>query len=621
MTESEMSHRWSIAEPSPPGVEVGRSELPGISRSVEQLLDLRRTGVVMTPDPNRPEEAWGVLNPASARSRDGELYLFPRVVAAGNYSRIAMTAVQFNLAGDPTSVERLGLVLEPQEPYELAGPGAGGVEDPRITFIPLLDSYIMTYVGLGPDRPHIALAASRDLHTWDRLGLLHFDVTNGVDFNRCDNKDCVIFPLPVTDPEGRAAFAILHRPMYRVAHADGTDEWQVPAGVTDRRPSIWISYAPLDRVKGDLQELTHVSSHQLLAQPIGNWEHHHIGSGAPPILSEEGWLLYYHGVIGLTSAGLQAAPGSLAYQSGVMLLDRDDPRRVLYRSSQPVLRPEEPGELQGIVPNVVFPTAVDVRDHRIDVYYGAADERIAVATTRLAASVLLAPSAPPGIAVLHQGVGPLRPAGQQYGHRAQGDVPPVGGVIRDGQDLDDVARSAGHAALVGETLDQPSSRPDRVHRPYGHILFALDGSSFAERVLASVEPLAEKFGSRITLLQALTPVQVPVMAEASAPATRAELPATDAARGADDIRRDAVAYLSAVQRHLEALGLSVESEYPVGPASDVILRRARELGVDLIALTTHGRTGVDRMLLGSVAEAVVRRAPCPVLLVRVQTGY
>lgn len=53
MTESEMSHRWSIAEPLPPGVEVGRSELPGMSRSVEQLLDLRRTGIVMTPDPNQ----------------------------------------------------------------------------------------------------------------------------------------------------------------------------------------------------------------------------------------------------------------------------------------------------------------------------------------------------------------------------------------------------------------------------------------------------------------------------------------------------------------------------------------------------------------------------------------
>src|SRR5262245_52279780 len=74
---------------------------------------LRRLGVLMQPDANDPREAWGVLNPAAARGRDGELYLFARVVAAGNYSRVGLARVQFNAAGDPTGVERLGFALEP----------------------------------------------------------------------------------------------------------------------------------------------------------------------------------------------------------------------------------------------------------------------------------------------------------------------------------------------------------------------------------------------------------------------------------------------------------------------------------------------------------------------------
>src|SRR5690348_12516503 len=140
----------SAAAPAPLGIAAGRPEHPPVPRSVEQMLDLQRIGTLMTPDRDRPEEAWGVLNPASARSRDDELYLFPRVVAAGNYSRIAIAKVSFDTAGNPTGVERLALALEPRESYEFAAPGAGGVEDPRISYLPLLDSYIMTYTALGP---------------------------------------------------------------------------------------------------------------------------------------------------------------------------------------------------------------------------------------------------------------------------------------------------------------------------------------------------------------------------------------------------------------------------------------------------------------------------------------
>jgi hypothetical protein len=72
---------------------------------------LRRLGILMEPEPGYPLEVEGVLNPAAARGPDGELYLFPRLVAKGNYSRIGIARVRFNEAGDPVGVERLGIAL------------------------------------------------------------------------------------------------------------------------------------------------------------------------------------------------------------------------------------------------------------------------------------------------------------------------------------------------------------------------------------------------------------------------------------------------------------------------------------------------------------------------------
>jgi hypothetical protein len=94
-------------------------------------FQLQRLGQIM--EPVGPLEAEGVLNPAAARGPDGELYLFPRLVAAGNYSRIGIARVLFNGAGDPCGVERLGIALEPDADYERGPDGSG--EDPRISFV------------------------------------------------------------------------------------------------------------------------------------------------------------------------------------------------------------------------------------------------------------------------------------------------------------------------------------------------------------------------------------------------------------------------------------------------------------------------------------------------------
>jgi predicted GH43/DUF377 family glycosyl hydrolase len=140
---------------------------------------MERLGVVMEPDPDDPREAWGVLNPAAARGPDGDLYLFPRLVAEGNYSRIGRARVRFE-GGRPVGVERLGVALEPEDPWE-----AKGVEDPRITWVPRLGLYVMAFTAYGPDGPRIAIAASADLERWERLGLARF----GDGLDDVDNKD------------------------------------------------------------------------------------------------------------------------------------------------------------------------------------------------------------------------------------------------------------------------------------------------------------------------------------------------------------------------------------------------------------------------------------------------
>ena len=133
-------------------------------------FQLKRLGQIMAPEPGNPQEVEGVLNPAAARGPDGQLYLFPRLVAKGNYSRIGVARVKFSEAGDPCGVERLGIALEPEADYERLPGGGGGCEDPRITFVEPLGHYVMTYAALSSSGPRIALAMSEDLFHWERIG-------------------------------------------------------------------------------------------------------------------------------------------------------------------------------------------------------------------------------------------------------------------------------------------------------------------------------------------------------------------------------------------------------------------------------------------------------------------
>ena len=344
-------------------------------------FELQRLGLVMKPEPGNPVEAEGVLNPAAVRGPDNQLYLFPRLVARGNYSRIGIARVRFGEDGNPTGIERLGIALEPEADYEQR-PNGGGCEDPRITFVEPLQRYVMTYTALSSHGPRIALALSEDLFRWKRLGLATFRPYDGIEFDHVDNKDASIFPVAIPDPSGQPAMAILHRPLFPGTRPEETAWHPALRGVDFHRESIWISYCSTRMDECEPYHLCHFGSHHRLATPVAPWERLKIGGGTPPVLTRHGWLVIYHGVGETTEPTKEAR--KLRYSAGVMVLSKEHPRAIRYRSSHPILTPDLPQERQGIVSNVVFPTGIDRRDDlgspaRFDLYYGMADDRIGVA--------------------------------------------------------------------------------------------------------------------------------------------------------------------------------------------------------------------------------------------------
>lgn len=340
---------------------------------------LTRLGVVMSPDPAEPFEAEGVLNPATAWGADGVLRLFPRLVAGGNFSRIGQARVIVE-DGVPVSVERERVALEPSRSWE-RGTRHGGTEDARITRIDALGIWVMTYVAFGPTGPRPALAVSDDLEQWSRLGpvLFDYDDTLDVDLNLFPNKDVVFFPEIVAAPDGTPSFAALHRPMWELSFMRPEEVTTPPAVAPDARPSIWISYVPVAEVRADIRNLVRFGSHRFVAGPAHDWEALKIGAGPAPLRVPEGWLLIHHGVSGEIEGGSFAPQANVRYSAGAMMLDADDPSIVRSRTAVPLLVPETREETDGVVSNVVFPTAIERIEGRDYVFYGMADSRIGVA--------------------------------------------------------------------------------------------------------------------------------------------------------------------------------------------------------------------------------------------------
>ncbi|QDV56565.1 glycoside hydrolase family 130 protein [Rosistilla oblonga] len=208
-----------------------------------------------------------------------------------------------------------------------------GVEDPRITKID--NTYWITYVAVSKLGACTALMSSRDMIAFERHGIIF----------PSENKDVVLFPEKI-DGE----FVALHRPNPRSQFS---------------RPQIWIARS---------SNMIDWGRHEPLFCGSESWEGDRVGSGPPPILIDEGWLLLYHG-----SESSKVAGKVGRYTAGAILLDRYDPSRVIARSQRPFMVPTADFETCGFVPNVVFPTAMFLQCDVLQVYYGAADRCVGMA--------------------------------------------------------------------------------------------------------------------------------------------------------------------------------------------------------------------------------------------------
>jgi predicted GH43/DUF377 family glycosyl hydrolase len=351
--------------------------------SVDAVADLdvrvQRLGVVLEPD-GAPTEAGGILNPGAARAPGGELLLYPRCVAEGNISRVGIVRTQ--LVNRSFEVERLGFALQPEAPYELRPRSGYGCEDPRVTYVPALEAYVMAYTAVGPDGPRVAIAISKDAYNWERLGPVNF---TGNATHSGDDKDAAFFPEPVLSPKGRRCLAFYHRPMLHLSSVDG----RAAVPMIERMPfedreSIRIAYVPLAPVLKNHNKLCEVSESAQVLSPDAQWGSIKIGAGTPPVRIQlngrDVWMAIFHGVDVINDG---ARKPFLRYSAGIFIADLERPDRVLYRSPQPILVPESRRERRGVVDNVVFPTGIDPRhdlgERVFDVYYGMGDYSVGAA--------------------------------------------------------------------------------------------------------------------------------------------------------------------------------------------------------------------------------------------------
>jgi predicted GH43/DUF377 family glycosyl hydrolase len=296
-----------------------------------------------------------VFNPGVVLDDDGRFYMFERACVS---LRPLKCSVGLLVSDDGFHFEHVldGPVFTPDE----LGFPKGTIEDPRV--VKIGGTFYMTFAhrpfnynchptGIeAPDyipqkgkfhsrinNTRSGIAISKNKTSWRHLGWITPP--------EVDDRDNILFPEKIN---GR--FAMLRRPM----------SWYGPKfGCTG--PSMWISYSK------DLREWTRPA---FIAGPENDWEGGKIGGAAPPIRTEAGWLTLYHGVDAKT-----------VYRMGVMLLDGDDPSKVIARCPHFIMEPETYCEKVGlIIPNVIFPTGNVIKDGVLYVYYGCADTCISVAT-------------------------------------------------------------------------------------------------------------------------------------------------------------------------------------------------------------------------------------------------
>ena len=290
-----------------------------------------------------PYRANTVFN-AAAAAIDGESILLMRVEDLRGISHLTVARSDDGRTGWRVDPEPTLMPDPDHHPEEV-----WGIEDPRITWLPEREEWAVAYTAFSRRGPLVSLATTHDFRQFHRLGPAMPP----------EDKDAALFPRRI---DGR--WALIHRPTPLAGPAH-----------------IWLAFSP---------DLRHWGDHTLLlpAREGAWWDAGKIGLGPPPLETPEGWLMLYHGV-------RSTASGSL-YRAGLVLLDLEDPRRVLHRTDEWVFGPSESYEQTGDVGGVVFPCGWihDPATDELRIYYGAADSAIALATATLSDLVAYVRSCP-----------------------------------------------------------------------------------------------------------------------------------------------------------------------------------------------------------------------------------
>ena len=331
------------------------------------MIEVKNEGIILS-ETEFDFENDGVLNPAVLQEGN-TVHVFYRAVRKGNYSTIGYA----KLEGPLKVVERNEKpIMIPSTKDELHG-----VEDPRLVKIDNL--YYLSYCAYDGVNALGSLATSEDLKHFTKMGVIvpkvtykefkeltefsgylnekyeRFQVQNNVQSNLEKklllwDKNLIFFPKKIND-----SFVFLHRirPDIQICFVKN---------IKDLTKEFWDEY------------LLHFREHILMTSKYKH-EISYIGGGCPPIETDAGWLIIYHGVYDTANG--------YVYTACVALLDLNDPTKEIARLPYPLFKPELPWELFGYVNNVVFPTGTSLFDGTLYIYYGAADKRIAAASLNL----------------------------------------------------------------------------------------------------------------------------------------------------------------------------------------------------------------------------------------------
>lgn len=299
-----------------------------MSNQLPRLFIRHKSNPILTAA-DWPYPVHSVFNPGAVNLVDGTTLLLCRVEDRRGHSHLCAARSANGIDGWKIDSEPTLLADTRGFPEEL-----WGIEDPRITYVPELKRYAVVYTAYTRNGPGVSLAMTEDFHRFERFGLIM----------QPEDKDAALLPCRIGGD-----WALIHRPVS-------------PPGA-----HMWISYS---------SDLRQWGNHKLMLEArLGAWwDANKIGLSSPPIQTEKGWLVIYHGV-------RQNAAGAI-YRLGLALFDIDKPEICLKRSDEWVFGPEESYEQRGDVDNVVFPCGCTIAPDgdTIYLYYGAADTSIALAT-------------------------------------------------------------------------------------------------------------------------------------------------------------------------------------------------------------------------------------------------